>query len=140
MSDERRASNERRSERRRRARRHALRAAAAVAGITALASGCASPPRSNARDTGYHPRDAGPHDAGPDANVIGWGADDDDPDAAFDANFAGDAGCDELIPTNELCCLAGAGTWWVYDGGYAECFIWVPGPFVPPVDAREGVS
>ncbi len=99
--------------------RVALRAAQVVCGLSLAACGATTTPSSD----GGGALDARAIDASiPDAGAIA------------DAGFTGDANCTELIPTNQYCCEADGGTWWVYDGGFAECFIAVPGPFVPPAE------
>ncbi len=80
------------------------------------------------------PLDAAPEpDASSDAPLVFY-----ENDAFVDAHFPGDASCRELIPTDEVCCVLGGGEWYEYDGGFAECFVGVPGPFVPPSDGAEG--
>ena len=107
-----------------RARRLALRAAQVACGLALSTSvaGCEDPRALT---------DAGPSiDAAVDAPLVFY----DDEDAFVDAHFPGDASCHELIPQDRLCCLLGGGEWYEYDGGFAECFVGVPGPFVPPAE------
>jgi hypothetical protein len=102
-----------------RARVLALRAAQVACGL--VVTGCSSPTSLVS--------DAGPIalDAPMDAPLVFY-----EDDAFVDAHVPGDADCRLLIPRDRLCCLLGGGEWYVYDGGFAECFVGVPGPFVPP--------
>ena len=107
-----------------RARRCALRAARVACGLALSAS-------VGACGEASMPEDAGPSiDASADAPLVFY----DDEDAFVDARFPGDASCHELIPQDRICCLLGGGDWYEYDGGGAECFVGVPGPFVPPAE------
>lgn len=105
--------------RRARARSLALRAAQVACGL--MVTGCTSAVADvpDAATT--------PPDAGMDAPLVFY-----DHDAFVDARFPGDADCRLLIPRDPICCRLGGGEWYVYDGGFAECFVGVPGPFVPP--------
>ncbi len=105
-----------------RARSIALRAAQVACGLAVTGCGAAT----------ATPIDAGPSiDASSDAPLVFY-----DDDAFVDARFPGDADCRRLIPRDRICCLLGGGEWYVYDGGFAECFVGAPGPFVPPsIDA-----
>lgn len=107
-----------------RARSLAVRAAQVACGLAVTGCGAAA----------STPTDAGSSiDASSDAPLVFY-----DHDAFVDARFPGDADCRLLIPRDRLCCLLGGGEWYVYDGGFAECFVGVPGPFVPPsIDAEE---
>ncbi|MBX7192234.1 MAG: hypothetical protein K1X94_09260 [Sandaracinaceae bacterium] len=109
----------------RRARTLALRAAQVACGL--VTSACSTAPVTE--DAGL---DALELDAAQDAAFVYY-----ENDAFLDAHFPGDADCRELIPTDRVCCLLGGGEWYVYDGGGAECFVGVPGPFVPPADRNE---
>ncbi len=113
----------------RRRRTLALRAAQVACGL--VASGCSgtSGPEDASLDAALVP------DAGSDAPLVFY-----ENDAFVDARFPGDASCHELIPTDRVCCLLGGGEWYVYDGGFAECFVAVPGPFVPPTDRAEAFA
>jgi hypothetical protein len=106
--------------------RAALRAAQVACGLTMSACGLSA-----CGGTAPAP-DAAEPDASVDAPLVFY-----DHDAFVDARFPGDASCHELIPSDEICCRLGGGEWYVYDGGFAECFVGVPGPFVPPRDDRE---
>lgn len=103
------------------ARASALRAARVACGlvVASSAAACASTPVAD--DAAVEP------DASVDAPLVFY-----ENDAFVDAHFPGDASCHELIPRERVCCLLGGGEWYVYDGGFAECFVGVPGPFVPP--------
>ena len=101
-------------------RGRALRAAQIACGlVVASSAACASTPVAD--DAAQEP------DASVDAPLVFY-----ENDAFVDARFPGDASCHELIPRDRVCCLLGGGEWYVYDGGFAECFVGVPGPFVPP--------
>ncbi|MBN8609018.1 MAG: hypothetical protein J0L92_00400 [Deltaproteobacteria bacterium] len=104
-----------------RGRSIALRAAQVACGL--VVTGCSSPPSTDG--------DAGTSapDATMDAPLVFY-----DDDAFVDAHFPGDADCRLLIPRDRICCVLGGGEWYVYDGGFAECFVGVPGPFVPPIE------
>lgn len=95
-----------------RARALAVRAAQVACGLAA--TGCGSPAVTEP-------------DAGADAPLVFY-----EHDAFVDAHFPGDADCRAFIPSDRVCCLLSGGEWYVYDGGFAECFVGVPGPFVPP--------
>lgn len=96
--------------------RIALRAAQVACGLTLAA--CGSP--------------SGPTDAGLDAATQS--------DAPVDADVPHDANCTDYIPTNQYCCELEEGEWWEYEDGFAECFIAVPGPFVPPAERPASVE
>ena len=104
-----------------RARTSALRAARVACGLAPVSATAACSPGRDASDAAREP------DASLDAPLVFY-----EDDAFVDARFAGDAACRELVPRDRVCCLLGGGEWYVYDGGFAECFVGVPGPFVPP--------
>lgn len=108
----------------RRARRLALRAAQLACGLTVGA--CAS--TESGADAAVVGLDAPLQDAFEHDSALLFYAG----DAFLDARFPGDASCRLLIPRDPICCRLGGGEWYVYDGGFAECFVGVPGPFVPP--------
>lgn len=110
----------------RRARAASLRAAQVACGLAGACAVAACGGPAPTADAGAEP------DAALDAPLVFY-----EHDAFVDARFPGDASCHELIPTDEICCRLGGGEWYVYDGGFAECFVGVPGPFVPPSDPAE---
>jgi hypothetical protein len=112
-----------------RARRAALRAAQVASGLVVA---CAM----SACDGSDPPTDAFVEpDAGLDAALVFY-----DHDAFVDAHFPGDADCRAVIPRDEICCRLGGHEWYVYDGGFAECFVGVPGPFLPPREAHDTIE
>jgi hypothetical protein len=121
-----------------RARSRALRVAQLVCGLSVTA--CSSAPTGSdaGTDAGSSADAVSPTDAAsPSDAALDAGEDDEEHhDAYVDGNFAGDAGCRELIPTDRVCCELGGGQWYTYDGGFAECFVAVPGPFVPPSEGQ----
>lgn len=108
-----------------RARRLALRAAQIACGLAVSACSGPAEPLDASLDAAVEP------DGGADAPLVFY-----ENDAFVDARFPGDADCRELIPRDRVCCLLGGGEWYVYDGGFAECFVGVPGPFVPPSEGQ----
>lgn len=121
-----------------RVRSRALRAAQIACGLVVTA--CSSAPvASDAGDDALTAADAllvTDVLAATDAAMDAGGDDEEHHDAYVDGSFAGDADCRELIPRDRVCCELGGGQWYVYDGGFAECFVAVPGPFVPPSEGQ----
>ncbi|GAB4203269.1 MAG: hypothetical protein OHK0013_17230 [Sandaracinaceae bacterium] len=112
-----------------RAHRAALRAAQVASGLAVASTLAACGGPEAAPDVFVEP------DAGLDAPLVFY-----DHDAFVDAHFPGDADCRALIPRDEICCRLGGHEWYVYDGGFAECFVGVPGPFVPPREADDTIE
>jgi len=121
-----------------RARSRAFRVAQLVCGLSVTA--CSSAPAGSdagtdalAQSDAVVPSDAA---ALSDAAADAAGDDEEHHDAYVEGGFAGHAGRREPTPTDRVCCELGGGQWYTYDGGFAECFVAVPGPFVPPSEGQ----
>ncbi len=122
-----------------RARFRALRVAQLVCGLSVTACSSASSESDAGTDVPAQPDAIVASDAvaPSDSAMDDAGDDEEHHDAYVDGSFAGDASCRELVPTDRVCCELGGGQWYVYDGGFAECFVAVPGPFVPPSEGQD---